>query len=87
MSYLFLFLWNFLNSCGCSTAKSKTPLQETFFYQLNGSERGSQPSHDRELVSVREVKIEPGDLNPRPLTQQSVTLPILPCTGWVRPQE
>ena len=29
--FLFLFLGNFLNSCGCSTAKSKTSLQETIF--------------------------------------------------------
>ena len=33
---------------------------------------------DRELVSVLEVRIEPGDLNPRPLTTQSVTLPTIP---------
>ena len=52
-----------------------------FFYPLTGTEHGSQPSlttRDRELVSVLEVRIEPGDLNPRPLTQQSVTLPTLP---------
>ena len=51
-----------MNSCGCSTAKSKTPPLEIFFYPLNGSVRGSQPSlttRDRELVSVLEVKIEP----------------------------
>ena len=56
-----------------------TPPQETFFYPLNGSERGSHPSlttRDRKLVSVLEVRIELGDLNPRPLTPQSVTLPI-----------
>ena len=37
----------------------------------------SQPSvttRDRELVSVQEVRIEPRDLNPRPLTPQSCTL-------------
>ena len=34
----FKFLWNFLNSCGCSTAKSKTPPYETFFHPLNGAE-------------------------------------------------
>ena len=47
---------------------------------LTGTEHGSQPSlttDDRELVSVLEVRIEPGDLNPRPLTPQSVTLPTL----------
>ena len=27
-----LFLDSFLNSCGCSTAKSKTPPQETIFF-------------------------------------------------------
>ena len=27
---LFLFSGSLLNSCGCSTAKSKTPQQETF---------------------------------------------------------
>ena len=68
----FLFLGSFLNSCGCSTAKSKTPPQGTIcFYPLTGTELGSQLSlttRDRELVSVLEVRIEPGDLNPRPLT-------------------
>ena len=52
-----------------------------FFYPLASTEHGSQPSlttRDRELVSVLEVRIEPGDLNPRPLTPQSVTLPTLP---------
>ena len=51
-----------------------------FFYPLNVSERGSQPSlttRGRELVSVLEVRIEHGDLNQRPLTPQSVTLPTL----------
>ena len=79
--FLFCFFGSFLNSCGCSTAKSKTPPQETFFCPLNGTQNGSQPSlttRDRELVSVLEVRIEPGDLNPRPLTPQSVTLPTLP---------
>ena len=81
VSCLFLFLGGFLNICTCSTAKSTTPLQETLFYPLNGTEHGSQPSlttRDRELVSVLEGRIEPGDLNPRPLTPQSVTLPTLP---------
>ena len=56
-----------------------------FFYPLTGTEHGSQPSvttHDRELVSVLEVRIEHGYLNPRPLTQQSVTLPTLPRAGY-----
>ena len=49
-----------------------------FFYPLNDTEHGFQPSltsRDSELVSVLEDRIEPGDLNPRPLTPQSVTLP------------
>ena len=53
---------SFLDSCGCSTAKSKTPPQETFFYQLTGTEHVSQSSlttRDRELVSVLDVRIEP----------------------------
>ena len=54
-----MFFGSFLNSCGCSTAKSKTPPQETiFFYPLAGTELGSQPSliaRDRELVSVIHV--------------------------------
>ena len=55
-----------------------------FFYPLNGTEHGSQPSmttRDRKLVSVLEVRIEPGDLNPRPLTLQSVTQPTQPRAG------
>ena len=84
MDVLFLFLCRFLNSCGCSTAKSMTPPDETFFYPLNGSERGSHPSlttRDRELVSVLEVRIEYGDLNQGPLTPQSATLPTPPRAG------
>ena len=56
-----------------------------FFCPLTGTEYGSQPSlttRDRELVSVLEVRIEPGDLNPRPLIPQSVTLPTLPRAGY-----
>ena len=63
MTHLFLFLGSFLNSCDCSMAKSKTPPQETFFYPLDSPEHGSQPfltTRDRELVSVLEVRIEPG---------------------------
>ena len=55
-----------------------------FFYPLTGTDHGSQPSlitRDKELVSVLEVRIEPGDLNPRPLTPQSVTLPTIPRAG------
>ena len=54
------------------------------FHPLNGTEHGSPPSlttRDRELVSVLEVIIEPGDLNLKPLTPQSVTLPTLPRAG------
>ena len=79
-----LFLSRFLNSCGCSTGKSKTPPHENFFPPLNGTEHGSQPSlttSDRELGSVPEVRIEPGDLNQRPLVPQSVTLPTIPGAG------
>ena len=39
-------------------------LGDYFFYPLTGTEHGSQPSlttRDRELVSVLEVRIEPGD--------------------------
>ena len=57
-----------------------------FFYPLTGTEHGSQPSltsHDRELVSVLEVRIDLGDLNLRPLIPQSVTLPTLPQAGWL----
>ena len=67
-------LWLFNGQVEDSTAGD-------FFYPLNGTEHGSQPSlttRDRELVSVLEVRIEPGDLNRRPLTLQSVTLPTLP---------
>ena len=52
-----------------------------FFYALNGTEHGSQPSltsRVRELFYVLEVRIEPGDLNQRPPTPQSVTLPTIP---------
>ena len=74
----------FVNSCGCSTAMSKTPTQETFFHPLTGTKNGSPSSlttRDRELVSVQEVRIDPWDFNPRPLTQKSVTLPTLPRGG------
>ena len=79
--FLFLSLGSFLNSCIYSTAKSKTPPYETFSPPLNGTDHGSQPSlttRDRELASVLEVIIEPGDLNQRPLTTLSVALPTIP---------
>ena len=50
----------------------------------------SQPSlttHDRELASVLKVRIEPDDLNLRPLTPQSVTLPTLPRAGLITERE
>ena len=57
------FQFCFLNSCGCLTAKSKTPPQETLFSShLTSTEHGSPPyltTRDRELVSVLEVIIEP----------------------------
>ena len=83
--FVFLFLSSFQNSCGCSTAKSMTPPQETFFCPLNGTEHRSQPSlttRDRELVSVLEIRIEPGDLNPRPLTPQSEVSGSNPRVLW-----
>ena len=58
-------LWLFKGQVEDSTAG------DYLFYPLTGTELGSQPSlttRDRELVSVLEVRIEPGDLNPRPLT-------------------
>ena len=48
------------------------------------SKPGSQQSlttRDRELVSVLEVRMENRDLNLRPLTLQSITLPTLPWAG------
>ena len=38
--------------------------------------RVSLTTRDREQVSVLEARIEPGDLNRRPLTPQSVTLQL-----------
>ena len=73
-------LWLFNDQVEDSTAGA-------FFYPLNGTEHGSQPSlttRDRDLVSVLEVIIEPRwDLNQSPLTPQSVTLPTLPRAGRV----
>ena len=42
----------------------------------------SLTARDRKLVSAPEVRIELGDLNTRPLTPQSVTLPTLPRAGY-----
>ena len=82
LQHLFLFSGSFLNSCGCLTAKSKTPPQETIFLPTHLPVQSMGPNHPwpliPELVSVLEVRIEPGDLNPRPLTLQFVTLPTLP---------
>ena len=55
--------------------------RRSLFYPLTCTEHGSQPfltTRDRELVSALEVRIKPGDLNQRHLTQQSVTLPTVP---------
>ena len=68
-------LWLFNGQVDDSTAG------DFFFTDFNGTEHGSHPSlttRDRELVSLLEVRIEPGELNPRPLAPQSVTLPTLP---------
>ena len=46
--FLFLFLGSFLNSCGCSTATSKTPPQEIFFTHLTVQSMG--PNHPLILV-------------------------------------
>ena len=83
--FVCLFLGNFLNSCGCSAAKSKTPPHETIFFThlpVQSLSQLSLTARDRELVSVLEIRIEPGDLNPRPLTPQSITLLTLPRAGW-----
>ena len=61
-----------------------TLYRRRLFHPLNGTEHWSPPSlttRDWELVSILEVRIEPGDLNPRPLTQQYVTLPTIPRAG------
>ena len=57
--YTYFLGGSFLNSCGCSTAKSKTPPQETFFYPLNGTEHGSQPpltTRDGEPLVIEKCK-------------------------------
>ena len=69
-AYLFYFLlWgSFLNSHGLFNGQVEdSTAGDYFFYPLTGTEHGSQPSlttRDRELVSVLEVRIESGDLNP-----------------------
>ena len=76
-----LFLGSFLNSLAVQRPSRRLHRRRLFFYPLAGTELGSQPSltaRDRELVSVLEIRIGSGDLNPRPLTPQSVTLPTLP---------
>ena len=55
-----------------------------WYGSLYSTEHGSQPSlttRDRELVSVLEGRIKPGDLKPRSLTPQSVTTNY--TTSWV----
>ena len=64
---------------------SRWLLRRMFFHPLNGTKHGSPPSlttRDREMVYVLQVRIEPRDLNLRPLTPQSVTLPTLPGAGY-----
>ena len=51
-------------------------------YRYRAWVQPSLTARDRELVSALEVRIEPGDLNPRSLTHQSATLPTLPRAGW-----
>ena len=77
-------LWLFNGEVEDSTAG------DYFCYPLTGTEHSSKPSlttRDRELVSVLEARIEPGDLNPMqrptPVTPQSVTLPTLPLAGCI----
>ena len=55
-------LWLFNSQVNDSTAG------DFFFHPLNGTEHGSHPSlttRDRELVSVLEVRIEPGGFEPK----------------------
>ena len=62
----------------CRRRPCRSLRRRLFLYPLNCREHGSPPSlttSDTELVSVLEVRIKPQDLNPRPLTLQSVTLP------------
>ena len=70
-------LWLFNGQVDDSTA------EDFFFTHLTGKSVGPihpcMTTRDRELVSVLEVRIERWDLNPRPLTPQSVTLPR---AGW-----
>ena len=40
LSLIFFCVCSFLNSCGCSTAKSQTPPQETFFALLSVQSMG-----------------------------------------------
>ena len=57
-----------------------------FFNPLKDTEHRSPPcltTLDRELVSVLEVRIEPGDLNQRLLTPESIILPTIPLAGVV----
>ena len=80
-----IFFWGeFSEQLWLFNGQVEDSIARDFFYPLNGAEHGSQPSlttSDRELIYVLEVIIEPGNLNPRPLTPQSVTLPTLPGAG------
>ena len=79
--FLFLFLESFLNICAVQRPSRRLHLKRLFFlptYRYGAWVQPSLTTRDRELVSVLEVRIEPGDLNPRPLTPESVTLPTTP---------
>ena len=81
--FVFIFEW-FSEQLWLFNGQVEDSTAADFFYPLNGTEQGSQPSvttRDRELVSVLKVRIKPGDVNRRPLTPQSVTLPTLPLAG------
>ena len=80
----FLFLGSFLTVVAVQRPSRRLHRRRLFFYTLAGTELLSQASltaRERELVSVLEIRIEPGDLNQRALTPQSVTLPTLPQAG------
>ena len=78
--FLFCFWVVFWTVVAVQRPSQRLHSTRLFFYPLTRSEHGFQPSlttRDRELVSVLEVRIEPGDLNPTPLTPQSVTVPTV----------
>ena len=79
--YIYFILATFSEELWLVNGQVEDSTVGDIFHQLNVTEHGSPPSliiRDRELVSVLEVRIEPGDLNQRPLTPHSVILPTLP---------